>query len=69
MIEFDKGTTADKKLETMNKVFEYLDTRPDDTQYALFNYTESAASAVRKVKNSCVYDKYDGINDDENGKN
>lgn len=69
VIEFDKGTTADKKLETMNKVFEYLDTRPDDTQYALFNYTESAASAVRKVKNSCVYDKYDGINDDENGKN
>ena len=50
--EFD----AQKAGEVMNKIFNHLDTRPEDWHFSLFVYDVQTAQAVNKIHNSCVYD-------------
>jgi hypothetical protein len=45
----------------MNKIFNHLDTRPEDWHFSLFVYDIQTAQAVGKIQNSCVYDCLNGL--------
>jgi hypothetical protein len=55
--EFDRN----KAGEVMNKIFNHLDTRPEDWHFSLFVYDIQTAQAVGKIQNSCVYDCLNGL--------
>lgn len=50
--------TADRNAVNvvMNKIFNYLDTMPDDRQFSLFLYDKNCADAIEKVGECCIYD-------------
>lgn len=58
VIEFDSEVGDEPKGRIMQKIFNYLDTRPEKFRYSLFFYAGGPAAAVDKVKNSCIYNKY-----------
>ncbi len=55
VIEFLPKTTPEIIGETMDKIFYLLDNAEE--RYALFLYTPREAAAVKKVKESCIYQK------------
>ncbi len=52
----DADFDAQKAQGVMQKIFNHLDTRPEDWHFSLFVYDAQTATAVGKVADSCVYD-------------
>ncbi len=57
VIEFSEGTSAEQQYNIIDKIFVFLDSTPEDWQYGLFDYDKTTAPAVKKVKNSCIYQR------------
>jgi len=58
VLEFEKDADAADTDAVLDCVFEYLDTYPEDWQFSLFAYDKKTTGAiVKKVKNSCVWEK------------
>lgn len=55
VIKFFAQTSGETVGESMDLIFEHLDTAPEDWQYSLFLYTPETKAAVRKVEGSCIY--------------
>ena len=55
VVNFKIGTEPETIDTFMDALFNHLDTRPEDWQFSLFLYDSVTAPAVKKVKNSCVY--------------
>lgn len=58
VIEFDPDADGETIGRIMQRIFDYLDTRPEEAHYTLFVYAGGPAAAADKVKNSCIYNKY-----------
>lgn len=58
VLEFEKDADIDDTDAVCDRIFEYLDTYPEDWQFSLFVYDEkTTGAAVKKVKNACVWEK------------
>ena len=55
IIKFKVETKSDVIDDVMEKIFNHLDTRPEDRQFSLFLYNDINIKIVDKVKNCCVY--------------
>ena len=55
VIKFFAQTSGETVSESMDLIFEHLDTAPEDWQYSLFLYTAETKAAVKKVEGSCIY--------------
>lgn len=52
-----KENAKDEDIDdVMDAIFNHLDTRPEDWQFSLFIYDQTTANAVKKVKDSLVYE-------------
>ena len=56
VIRFVDGTDPEQMQKTMEAIFNFLDTTPEDWQYALFLYDKEIEKALHKVPNACVWD-------------
>ena len=56
VLQFKAEAEEERTFEVMDKVFNHLDTRPENWEFSLFYYDAQTAPAVAKVKESCVYD-------------
>ena len=56
VIRFVDGTPADQINKSMEAIFNFLDTTPEDWQYSLFLYDKSMERTLQKVPTSCVWD-------------
>ena len=57
VIRFEEGTSDEQINKAMTAIFHFLDTTPEDWNYALFLYDEPRKKAVEKVKGSLVWKK------------
>lgn len=56
VVQISDGSDEADVDAVMDKLFNHLDTRPEDWQFSLFYYNKQTAAAIAKVKNCCVYD-------------
>lgn len=56
IIRFVKDTDMESQENIMHQIFSYLDTCAD-WQFSLFDYSEVPSGKIKKVPNSCVYQK------------
>ena len=56
VLEYKENTSSEIVESVTDKVFNHLDTRPEDWQFSLFLYDTQKANALKKVKNCCIYD-------------
>ena len=61
VFQFKAEAEEERAFEVMDKVFNHLDTRPENWEFSLFYYDAQTAPAVAKVKESCVYDAASSI--------
>ena len=54
IIRFESGE-CDKTREILDKIFNYLDARPE--HFSLFTYEKNYVKFLKKIKGSLVYDK------------
>lgn len=56
IVHFTKDADMNSKETIMHQIFSYLDTCAD-WQFSLFDYSEVPSGKIKKVPNSCVYEK------------
>lgn len=59
IIRFKPNADAKTVDTVMNRIFNYLDTIPDDRQFSLFVYDKNCEEAIDKVGDCCIYDSAD----------
>lgn len=57
VIKFAEGTDDEQIGRSMDAIFHYLDSAPEDWHYALFLYDKETEKAVHKVRNACVFNR------------
>lgn len=55
VIRFKNKTDGECINRVMDKIFNHLDTRPEDHHFSLFYYGGPAAAAIGKIKGSCIW--------------
>ncbi len=61
VIRFDKNILREGVAENMDEIWMYLDSTPEDWNYSLFLYDRTTIAAVKKVANSCIYQRDKGM--------